>query len=314
MLDVEKIVIITKKTWLEELIERFNTKSQAKFYIEQMGGSFEIYESSHKQYYESLEMLKRSIPATLKYQVVEREFLPSFLFNRTDLIVVVGPDGLVINAAKYLDNQAILAINPDVERIDGILLPFTVRDINKELAKIQKGDEEIVEITMAKAELNDQQHLYGVNDLFVGQRSHVSARYTISFQGNEEPQSSSGIIISTGAGSTGWFKSVLYGAYGISRGMRPNLNLSFPTEKEYRFAWNSKFLYFSVREPFESRTSKTNIIFGKIKQGEYLTIRSNMPENGVIFSDGIEKDYLNFNSGAIAKIGVADKKANLLIK
>jgi hypothetical protein len=43
-------------------------------------------------------------------------------------------------------------------------------------------------------------------------------------------------------------------------------------------------------------------------------IESVMPENGVIFSDGIEGDYLHFNSGTVATIGVAERKANLIVR
>jgi len=38
-----------------------------------------------------------------------------------------------------------------------------------------------------------------------------------------------------------------------------------------------------------------------------------MPENGVIFSDGIQEDFIEFNSGAIAEIGIADKRANIVV-
>jgi hypothetical protein len=38
-----------------------------------------------------------------------------------------------------------------------------------------------------------------------------------------------------------------------------------------------------------------------------------MPENGVIFSDGIEADYLEFNSGTRAVVTVADKKGRLVV-
>ena len=310
MLDVEKIIIVTKKTWLEELIEKFNTKSQAKFYIEHMGGSFEVYEAAHKQYHESLLALKRSIPANLKYQVVDINFIPNFLFNRTDLVVVIGPDGLVINTAKYLENQAILAINPDPARIDGVLIPFRVAEVKQQLKAIRDGDEQIAKITMAKAKLNDNQQLFAVNDFFIGNRSHVSARYTISFKGNEENQSSSGIIVSTGAGSTGWFKSILYGAYRIAKATRKELDIYDP---DYKFPWSANYLHFAVREPFESKTSGSYLVFGQILEGEELVISSNMPENGAIFSDGIEKDYVNFNSGVVARISVAEKKANLLV-
>lgn len=37
-----------------------------------------------------------------------------------------------------------------------------------------------------------------------------------------------------------------------------------------------------------------------------------MPTNGVIFSDGIETDFLKFNSGSIATIGIAKETARLV--
>ncbi len=315
MVKIDKIIIITKKTWLEELIEKFNTKSQAKFYIEHMGGSFEDYEDAHKKYYESLKKIKKLIPLEFKYQIIEKSFLPNFLFGPNNLIVTVGQDGLVINTAKYLDNQLIVAVNPDPSRFDGIMIPFTVEELPAALKKVVAVEHKVIQITMAQAKLNNGQILYGVNDLFVGHKSHGSARYTINHNDNIEKHSSSGIIISTGAGSTAWFKSIITGAVGIVNKFRKySTYIDPPTEDEYRFPWDASYIYYSVREPFVSKISSANLVFGQIYSGEKLIIESNMPENGVIFSDGIQEDFLEFNSGTVAEIGVADKKGNLVIK
>lgn len=72
-------------------------------------------------------------------------------------------------------------------------------------------------------------------------------------------------------------------------------------------------LRFSVREPFVSKVSAATLVFGEIGAGEELGITSQMPQNGVIFSDGIEADYLQFNSGAIARITVAERKVHLVV-
>ena len=313
MVDIEKIVVITKRTQLEGLIAQFNTKAQANFYINQMGGDFNYYEEADYNYHDSLNHLKKIVPSNYKMQVVDQEFLPNFLFNRTDLVVVIGPDGLVVNTAKYLDNQYILAINPDEKNIDGVLLPFTVDDFREQIKLIEGGYENTINITMAQAELNNGQKIYGVNDLFIGKMDHSSARYNIKYQGMSEDHSSSGIIVSTGCGSTGWFKSVITGAVGIYRHFSNNFDIQLPSESDYRFDWNSRYLSFSVREPWISKITGADIIFGTIREGEYLELESNMPDKGVIFSDGIINDYINFNSGSIAKIGVADKTANLLV-
>ncbi|WP_283815061.1 MULTISPECIES: hypothetical protein [unclassified Bradyrhizobium] len=42
-------------------------------------------------------------------------------------------------------------------------------------------------------------------------------------------------------------------------------------------------------------------------------MRSLMPENGVIFSDGIEADRLDFNSGTEAQITVAEREGRLVV-
>jgi hypothetical protein len=38
-----------------------------------------------------------------------------------------------------------------------------------------------------------------------------------------------------------------------------------------------------------------------------------MPSGGVIFSDGVEADALDFNSGAIASIGAAAQRTKLVV-
>lgn len=307
----EKIVIITKKTALEELIERFNTKDQARFYIEHMRISFDEYEDSHNKYFDSLEKLKKSLPVPVPNQFIERAFLPSFTFGEHDLVITLGPDGLVVNTAKYLSGQKLLAFNPDPGRIDGILVPFPVSICHEIIKKVLSGNFNIKNISMAKAELNDGQSLFALNDLFIGHRSHVSARYYISHKRRGEHQSSSGIIVSTGAGSTGWFRAILTGAAGIVSAFSKEKDINHIKGK-YRFDWESDYLCYSVREPFISKSSQADMVFGKIEKGESLNITSSMPQNGVIFSDGIEADYLEFNSGSIARIGLAEKKLHLI--
>jgi hypothetical protein len=164
-------------------------------------------------------------------------------------------------------------------------------------------------VTMAEARLNTGETLLGVNDLFIGPRSHTSARYTIQSGTRVETHSSSGIIVSTGLGSTGWLRSVLAGATGITSSLSGH---PVKVEDKGSFAWNSDYLYFSVREPWPSKASAAGMTFGKITPRKPLVLVSQMPEHGVIFSDGIESDYLQFNSGTQAVIGLAATKGRLV--
>lgn len=312
MAALDKIVVITKKTALEELIERFNTRAQAQFYIEHLGASFDEYDAAHDAYYRARDAVRDAIPQGVRAQFVERSFLPTFLFGPNDLVVTLGPDGLVVNTSKYLTTQPILALNPDLQRVDGILVPFLYYDARGLFANVLQNKFTRKRISMAQAALNNGQVLYAVNDLFIGVRTHTSARYELRFGGVREHQSSSGIIVSTGAGSTGWFRSILTGAAGVMEHFTDAPEVEAARE-EYRFDWEAEYLYFAVREPFISKTSSAQMIFGRIEKNQTLDLVSEMPQNGVIFSDGIEVDYLEFNSGTLARIGLAEKKVNLVV-
>lgn len=304
-----KIILVTRLTRLEELIYRYNTIEQAKFYVEHMGADFSDYLLENSNYQMSLQKAEADLKKLGRLQIIERTFLPNFIFSDNDTIVVLGQDGLVVNTAKYLTQQPIIAINPDPKRWDGLLLPFIEDDLTKIVPEVFNKKRAIKKVTMAKAELNDGQKLYAVNDLFIGQKTHKSARYMLKIGSHQEQQSSSGIIVSTGLGATGWLTSILVGANAISSGY--NKTEKKPTTITEN--WNSNYLYYTVREPFPSKHSSTNYVFGKIQNKQPLTLTSQMPENGIIFSDGIETDYLTFNSGLIATISIAEKKAQIVI-
>ncbi|WP_310831696.1 sugar kinase [Paenibacillus pedocola] len=315
-----KIVLIKRKTRLEELVVRYNTIQQAQFYIERLGADFSDYISEDLIYRKAVETAVIELSAVGRVQLLERQHVPNFIFGDEDTVVVLGQDGLVANTLKYLREQPLIGVNPDPQRWDGVLLPFTVKDLRLLLPDIFRGRREVREVTLAKAELNDGQSLYGVNDLFIGRKTHVSARYLLQLSGTAEQQSSSGIIVSTGMGSTGWLRSVLAGAAGIARSAA-GIGLATPeaaaglagADSEGRLAWDHPHLYFTVREPFPSRTTSAGLVFGQIGSNQPLRIISQMPEDGVIFSDGVESDFLEFNSGVEAVISLAEKKGRLVV-
>lgn len=306
----EKIVIVTRKTRLEGLIERFNTREQAKFYIEHMGLSFDDYDAEHATYMTTLKRLRRDLEGLApKMQLVERGFLPNFLFTPQDLVVTVGQDGLVVNTAKYLDGQPIVAVNPDPRRYDGILLPFRPEQARDGVSRVLQERAGYHEITMGEVSLNDGQRLLAFNDFLIGQKTHVSARYSISWRERSEEQSSSGVLVSTGAGSTGWLSSAQHMAAAVARLLLKGRKLNLP---QLRLAWDDPHLAFVVREPFLSRSSGVELAAGLLEPGEELVLESHMPEGGVIFSDGVEADAIAFNSGAVARVRAADRRTRLV--
>ncbi len=309
-LSENKIVVITRKTRLDDVITKFNTLDQAKFYVENLGVDFSDYLIEDQIYKRAISDVERELQKIGRLQLLERAYVPNFIFGKNDIVVVVGQDGLVANTFKYLDNQPIIAINPDPTRWEGVLLPFQTHDAGAVVKDLFKAKRNLKEITLAKIETNNGHVMHAVNDLFIGPRSHTSARYVIEMGDKKEQQSSSGIIISTGLGSTGWLKSILAGASGIMHQEQGEIK----RPKNYQgFDWSANYLCYSVREPFPNKTTGTDLIFGSITKSSQMTVTSMMAQDGIIFSDGMESDFLEFNAGTKATVSVADKKSYLVV-
>lgn len=302
-------VLITRPTRLGDLIDRFNTLEQARFYVEHLGADFSDYLNEHQTYQQAVREAEATLRRFARVQKLDRRYLPNFLFPPDALVVVLGQDGLVANTLKYVGARAVIGVNPEPTRWDGALLPFGVADLATVVPDQFAGKRPLRSVTMARARLADGQELFAVNDLFIGPRTHVSARYEIHLGARSEQQSSSGLIVSTGLGSTGWLKSVLTGAAQIAG---ETLDPSHETLRRSGFAWDAGHLVFSVREPFPSRTTQASLTFGQVTRAAPLRLVSQMPGYGVIFSDGIEADRLDFNAGMTATIDVAERSGNLV--
>lgn len=309
-----KIVLITRPTRLDELVARFNTVAQARFYVEHLGADFSDYQHEDECYRQALAQTRTVLDQLGRVQWVERRFLPNYLFGPQDVIVALGQDGLVANTLKYLDGQPVVGVNPDPSRWDGQLLPFNVGDLVKVLPEVFQQRRPTKRVTMAQAVLNNGLKIFGVNDLFIGPKTHGSARYRIELGPVAEDHSSSGIIVSTGLGSTGWLKSLLTGAVAITQSrFETDAQPSPENLVESAFDWDASYLCFTVREPFPSKTTSASLVFGQITPNQSLTLISHMAENGVIFSDGIEQDFLEFNSGTRAVISLAARQGRLVV-
>lgn len=257
-------------------------------------------------YQNQLKQLLQDIDIGYPIKNVGLNYVPNFDFERCVLVVAFGRDGLVANVAKYVKDVPILGVNPDPTRNDGILLPFQVKNVRASVQQAINQSLPSRAVTLAEVNTNDGQHMLAFNDFFIGCKSHRSARYTVELNLVTESQSSSGIIVSTGAGSTGWMSSVFNMAerwsnlFGGGEIDRPAIQ------------WEDRRLLWAVREPFISRHSSADLIGGMLNDDDELVIGSQMAEAGVVFSDGVESDFIEFNSGSIARFGVSSQRAILL--
>lgn len=304
-----KVVLVTRPTRLEELVTRHHTLSQARFYLEHLGADFSDYLLESETYHRSLRITVETLQAWGRYQLIDRTYLPNVIFGADDIVVALGQDGLVANTMKYLTGQPLIGLNPEPGRWDGVLLPFEPSELATLLGAVAREQRPARSVTMAEARLSDGQTLRAVNDLFIGPRTHTSALYDITLGDISERQSSSGIIVSTGLGSTAWLKSVVTGSLAIAQAHQ---GLTHQTAYQ-ALPWETDALAFAVREPFPSRHSQTTLIHGRIARSQTLRLRSRMPDQGVIFSDGMEADYLRFTAGMEATIGIANRQGQLIV-
>jgi hypothetical protein len=291
-----RAVIVTRASELEALLARHGTRGQARFFLEARGQSLAEVERRHARREAALAQVSRALPVAWRRVRLDRRDLPAFVFEPEDLVVAVGQDGLVANAAKYLRGQQVLGVNPDPDVNDGILVPHRPDRARSLLAAMAAGRAELEERTLAAASLDDGQRLLALNEVFVGHRSHQSARYRIRHAGAEERQSSSGVIVATGTGATGWARS-------INGERRRPLELPRPGDAA---------LAFLVREPFPSVSTGTSIDGALLAAPAALELVSEMNDGGVLFADGIEEDRLELPYGARARVEVAPERLRLV--
>jgi NAD kinase len=290
-----RVVIVTRETDYEQLLAVHATRSQANFFVQSRGQDMEALAARHLAFGEAVHRVRDAIPEDWRIAKVQRGDLDRFLFSPEDLVLAVGQDGLVANLAKYLRGQPVLGINSAPEVNEGVLVPLRVEEVRGLLPAVAAGRAPLQRRTMARATLDGGQNLQALNEIFIGHRSHQSARYIIEVGGERERQSSSGVIVSTGTGATGWARSIMTA-----------------TGHTVPFSPVDRALAFFVREPWPSVATGATINWGELDGDAPVRIVSQMNEGGVIFADGIEQDHLNFGWGTTVEVAVSSQTLNLV--
>lgn len=298
---MDRVVIVTKPTRLEELVDEHMNEGVAAFVLDSHGQSIAPYQEEDLRYRRALDTVRQQIPNDLMTATLPRNEIPQFLFRETDLVIPCGPDGLFVNVAQYVDRQLVLGVNPDPATVTGALMTFAPYQVRNVIERIRKGEYGVEALPFAKAVIDNDRTVWGLNDLFIGRSDQVSARYKVTLGMRSEHQSSSGVIVSTGVGSSGWMRAIQAMFEGLSDEVGTSYALSrlpSPVEPE---------LVFVVREPFPTPTTGVSLVTGRVIPGAALELVCEMSKGGVIFSDGIVERAVPWGAGSTVVITVGDR-------
>jgi NAD kinase len=291
-----RAVLVHRRTELTELVERHGTHGQAAFFLASRGRKMAEVQERHELVQAAITAVAAMIPAKWRRGMVERAELPRFLFEPGDIIVVVGQDGLVANVAKYLDGQCVVGINAEPARNPGVLVPHPPGAAGALLAEAGQAQPQVDRLTMVSAAADDGQQLMALNEIYIGSASHQTARYTLALpDGAAEAQASSGVIVATGTGATGWCRSAW---------LERHSAMKLPGPADERLAW-------FVREAWPSPATGTTATEGDLAAGQELALSAASDEL-VLFGDGVEADALRLAWGQTVRVGVAARTLNLL--
>jgi hypothetical protein len=285
-----RVVLVHRRSEYDELVGRHGSHGQAAFFLSSRGRDIAEVQARHDAEAAAMHEVSNAVPVSWRRGEVEREDLSRFLFAPEDLVVVVGQDGLVPNVAKYLGRQPVLGIDPEPGRNPGVLVRHRPAEAPALLLALAAGAQPLEALTMVAAEADDGQRLVALNEVFVGHPSHQTARYTVTVPGGPaERQASSGVVVGTGTGATGWCSSIWRERHSV---------LALPERTERALAW-------FTREAWVSPVTGDTLTEGRLgTEPLQLTVESNRL---VVFGDGIEDDHLTLGWGQQLRVGLADR-------
>ncbi|MFE7356548.1 hypothetical protein ACFU8Q_26095 [Streptomyces sp. NPDC057543] len=287
-----RAVLVHRATEYEELLARHGTHGQAAFFLSSRGRSIDEVARRHQHTRQALADVAAAVPLQWRQSRVERTDLDRFLFAPEDVVVVVGQDGLVANAAKYLSGQPVVGIDTDPGRNPGVLVRHRPSDAAALLRVAASPGGPADELTMVEAVADDTQRLLALNEIYLGPPGHQTARYRLGPDAPDdapaEPQASSGVLVGTGTGATGWLRS-------LWQERHSTLRLPDPTDP--------RLLWF-VREAWPSPTTGTSLVAGELRHGQGLKLAVEC-DRLVAFGDGMEADALQLTCGQTVRLGIS---------
>ncbi|MBI1765678.1 MAG: NAD(+)/NADH kinase [Acidobacteria bacterium] len=214
---------------------------------------------------------------------------------QADLVITIGGDGTALGASHFVTGGALLGVNSAPGDSVGHFCSVHGDNFNRQFEALLKGQWLPTELTRLAVALDDKPlPELALNDILIAHDCPAATtRYLIKLGEREEEQRSSGIWISTAAGST----AGIHSAGGRKMSLR-----------SHRLQYLVRELY---REIHGGHQYEYELERGLIDPGESLTVASKMPE-GWLYIDGARTAY-RFPFGTRATLRAADARLRLFL-
>ena len=210
-----------------------------------------------------------------------------------DAVIVVGGDGTLLRASHFIERTPVLHVSAGRQKHEAFFARASPKDFARKIRLLLQGKYKITRLMRLEATLNGRKLPYkALNELYIGSKEpfHV-ARYKLIIGKRGEEQKSSGVIISTPAGSYAWAKS--------AGGKLLPLT--------------AKKIQYIVREPYFGRLTKPKLIKGVLGGNEKIVLVSKIWEKheGTVVIDSYQKKF-DFNKGDRLVVKASKQPLNLV--
>lgn len=189
----------------------------------------------------------------------------AFNYKKYDLVITVGGDGTFLEAARNIENQLIWGVNSDPSWSVGRFCSGNPKNFEKMLSMVLANKIKPKKFNRLSVTFSDgTQEMHVLNDVLMCHHCPAAlSRYFIKIAGVKEEHRSSGMWVSTAAGSSG-------GIHSAGGKLLPQ---------------ESNLMQYKPRELFRAWGGKYNLPGGVLKSQQKIELTSMMRE-GVVFVDG----------------------------
>ena len=242
--------------------------------------------------YHTLEKVQKCLRGLkVNYKAVRRTNLTPQTCKDADLIIVVGGDGTFLKTTRHVfDDTPVLPVSSDTKYNEAFYSKATPQDFAKKFEKLINGKSTTVKLPRLEAKINGKTaKALAVNEVFVGSaHPYQTSRYVLKVKRKEEFQKSSGVLITTRSGRTGWAMSAA----------KKRLNVP------------KNGLGYVVREPYSGRLTKPKLLQGVLTPQNKIKIKSSM-HRGIVVIDSSSKE-LKFTDGSKLEVTISKKTLTLV--